>query len=154
MSTDVFLRIGISSCQLGIIIDGGDTRMQDLRIGTGLLAARCFRQAPPTALEIKQAIKIMDETLQPLLPFHSGNATLYNRDQLTLSIAKLAGSDGEHLSREALEQLFEQFSAIAHDRAAGTARLPRAGAFSAQLIMLRQILRQLDFGGISLQRRV
>ena len=150
MSTDVFLRIGISSSQLSVRKDGESQKVQDLRLGTGLLAAQCFRHAPPTAIETEQAIDTVEDAIMPLAPLHEGYANLYNHDTLTMHIAEIAGATDGFMSINQLERVFERFAAIALGRPTTQDVIPKSAAFAAQLIILREVMHHLDFNGIQL----
>ena len=150
MSTNVFLRIGISSSQLSIQREDEDLEVRDIRLGTGLLAAQCFRHAPPTAIESERAIEVVEDAIMPHTPLHDGFANLYNHDTLTLKIAELAEATEGFLSIDQLERVFERYAAISLGRPTTQDVIPKSAAFAAHLIMLREVMHHMKFSGIHL----
>lgn len=111
------------------------------------LAQRCFRQGPPTAVEIEHAIDIVEDGLMAARlskPSPSGLTT----SEPTLR--RLPGLEvvGATLSREAVESLFQQLASIAlgmPNRGEAMAADPEV---AAALLITRECMHHLGFESI------
>lgn len=134
-----------------LLISEGDTGhpspvLHHMQIGTGLLAQRTFKKSMPTALQLEQAIMLVEDAIMPLarlLPVHS---VLLTRDPLLIDVAAHAmgappaTAAWTLLHREAVEQLFQQLVEQASFPHVPRPGLPQSPQWAAALLLLREAL--------------
>ncbi|MFC5706660.1 hypothetical protein [Aeromonas eucrenophila] len=134
------LILGEQASRLEILRQDGSRDTYPLAFGLDAMTPGPFRRDPPTAMELEQAIMVVEDVLMPLA------AQIPPHQQLTLhSPVQLAGALGSHeLSRESVEQLFGQFAAMVEGDPLAAANLPKARHFAATLLILREWMHHLD----------
>ena len=134
---------GEHSSQLQLTRADGTRFTRDLGFGLEAMTPGPFRRDPPSALELEQAIMVVEDVLMPLaaeVPPHEV-VTL----QAPLPLAEVLGS--RELSRESLEQLFGQFAAMVEGDPLAAANLPKTRRFAAALLILREWMHHLSRAG-------
>lgn len=142
---------GITAIGLSLILGERDSRLEirqqdgtrrelPLPFGLDAMTPGPFRRDPPSAIELEQAIMVVEDVLMPLA------AQIPPHQQLTLhSPVPLAEALGGHeLSREGVERLFGQFAAMVEGDPLAAAHLPKARHFAATLLILREWMHHLD----------
>ena len=127
-------------------------RVVVLAIGSKTIADDCFRHAPATALELENAIAIVEDEIARARPSLPGDLALHTTDAQLREIARLSGiaeSTAMVLSREAMEQTFERMAAVALGRPAAQSELPTDNEFAARLLILREIMHHLQFSTLT-----
>lgn len=111
-----------------------------LAFGLEAMTPGPFRRDPPSALELEQAIMVVEDVLMPLAARIPPHETV-----MLHSPYPLAGALGsQELSRESVEQLFGQFAAMVEGDPLAAANLPKARHFAATLLILREWMHHLD----------
>lgn len=131
------------------------TRIVVLAIGSKTIADGYFKHAPASALELENAIAIVEDEIAQARPALPGDVPLYTADAQLCEIALLSGiteSATMVLSRDAMEQTFERMASVALGRPAAQSGLPADNEFAARLLILREIMHHLQFTAISCQR--
>ncbi|MGY3945454.1 hypothetical protein [Aeromonas tecta] len=144
-SPTLLLSLGEQSSRVQLT-QAGVTREYPLAFGLDAMTPGPFRQDPPSALELEQAIMVVEDELMPLaarIPAHP-LLTL----QSPLPLASMLGS--HELSRESVEQLFGQFVAMVEGDPLAAAQLPKARHFAAALLILREWMHHLDAERVTL----
>ncbi|GGY22734.1 hypothetical protein [Paludibacterium paludis] len=150
-SSLTLLRIGADVLQIVSGGDRGPTRF-DLPLGELLLANGHFRHEPPSAAELENAIMVVEDTLAPVREHLAADSRLMSTDPGIRHIARaagLAGSAGEFLTRDAIENAFGQLCRIALGAPRPTG-FPDGNDFAARLLILREWTHHMDFDGITL----
>lgn len=142
---------GITAIGLSLILGERDSRVEirqqdgtrrelTLPFGLDAVTPGPFRRDPPSAIELEQAIMVVEDVLMPLA------AHIPPHEQLTLHCpVPLADALGGHeLSRESIERLFGQFAAMVEGDPLAAANLPKARHFAATLLILREWMHHLD----------
>ncbi|MGL6371669.1 hypothetical protein ACSZNB_19595 [Aeromonas hydrophila] len=138
--TAILLSLGEHNSQLQLTRADGTRFTRDLGFGLEAMTPGPFRRDPPSALELEQAIMVVEDVLMPLaaeVPPHEV-VTL----QAQLPLAEVLGS--RELSRESLEQLFGQFAAMVEGDPLAAANLPKTRRFAAALLILREWMHHLS----------
>lgn len=131
------------------------TPIMVLAIGSQAIAEACFKHAPASALELENAIAIVEDEIARARPVLPGDVPLHTADAPLCEIARLAGisdSSAMVLSREAVEQTFERMVSVALGRPAAQSGLPTDNEFSARLLILRELMHHLQLATIVCHR--
>lgn len=134
------LILGEQTSRLEISQQDGTSETFPLAFGLDAMTPGPFRRDPPSALELEQAIMVVEDVLMPLaarIPPHE-TVVLHSPYPLADQLG------GEHLSRESVEQLFGQFAAMVEGDPLAAANLPKARHFAATLLILREWMHHLD----------
>lgn len=126
-----------------------------LATGSQAIAEGCFKHAPATALELENAIAIVEDEIARARPSLLGSVPLHTADAPLCEIARLAGisdSSAMVLSRDAVEQTFERMVSVALGRPAARSGLPIDNEFSARLLILRELMHHLQLATIICHR--
>ena len=132
--------------------DGQVVFQQELPLGTASLARQWMRHTPPTPLDIEHAIEVTEDVLMPLA------AKLARTEQLQLSgsgaalILQGVGAATDAVlnwSLEEVEGLFNRIAMVSQGRPSGHEALPTAPEFYAAMVIVRECLHHLRFGGVS-----
>ncbi|WP_354444613.1 hypothetical protein [Ottowia thiooxydans] len=139
-------------------------------VGVGALARNVLRHAPPSPLEIEQAIELVEEAVMPARVRLPAALQLFSADQLLYGLASeflgeghrtiaaqhpsglnLSGPWGSPiwLSMDAVEALFNRLIARSEGRPEAQDRLPVDSAHSARLIMVRELLHHWALSGLN-----
>lgn len=127
-------------------------RMVTLAIGWQTIADGFFKHSPATALELENAIAIVEDEVAQARPSLPGDLALHTADAQLREIARLSGiaeSAAVILSRDAMEQTFERLVAVAQGRPAAQSGLPTDNEFAARLLILREFMHHLQFSTIT-----
>lgn len=126
--------------------DGVGTELV-IGIGPDDLATRWFRHDPPTAIEIEQAIDVVEDALAATGLRHDERGELTIADPVLLAPLGVA-RDGMHLTRDEVEERFERLASAALGRPDALAgmTLDRAGA--AALLLLRECVHHLGYESV------
>lgn len=137
-----------------------------LAIGAQAVPATLFRHDPPTAGEIENAIMVVEDEVMPALARMPAGAVAASPDPAIRQIAVLAGvgdvgaepgapgASGAPplvLGLDALERVFDRFSAIVQGRPPSQDRLPSGPAFAATLLILREVMHHLKFATLTIE---
>jgi hypothetical protein len=135
-----------------LCIDGGRVVLQqELRLGVASLARQWMRHIPPTPLEIENAIEVTEDVVMPLA------ATLVRTEQLVLPgsgaalILQGVGAASDAVLRcnlDEAEDLFNRIAMVSQGRPTGHEALSTAPEFYAAMVILRECLHHLKFGGV------
>lgn len=134
------LILGEQASRLEIVQQDDARDTYQLAFGLEAMTPGPFRRDPPSALELEQAIMVVEDVLMPLA------ARIPPHETVVLhSPYPLAGELGsQELSRESVEQLFGQFAAMVEGDPLAAANLPKARHFAATLLILREWMHHLD----------
>jgi len=123
-----------------------------LAIGSKTIADDYFKHAPATALELENAIVVVEDEIARAQSMLRGSWPLHTNDTALREIAVLAGvteSSQMVLSIEAIEQTFDRMASVALGRPAAQSGLPASNEFSARLLVLRELMHHLQFSAIT-----
>ncbi|MGY3893067.1 hypothetical protein [Aeromonas enterica] len=136
----IMLKLGEQTSKVQITQADDITLTYKLAFGFEAMTPGPFRHDPPSALELEQAIMVVEDALMPLA------ARIPAHELVTLdSPLPLADEFGSHeLSRESIEQLFGQFAAMVEGDPLAAAHLPKGRHFAAVLLILREWMHHLD----------
>ncbi|MDO6387724.1 hypothetical protein [Uliginosibacterium sp. 31-12] len=148
--------LAIGPEQLSVRISGGmqPPVMQSVDVGVESIARSWFKHEPPTALELEQAIEVIEEALEALRGLIAPDLRLLTEDKGVLEIAELAAAPaqaGTRLSRDLVEQTFGRLAAITQGRPASIEGLTEGCFFAARLLILREFMHHMKFDAISLE---
>ena len=149
------LHIGEQQTGVALGERDGATPIMVLAIGSQAIAEDCFKHAPASALELENAIAIIEDEIARARPALPGDIPLHTADAPLCEIARLSGiaeSEAMVLSREAVEQTFERMASVALGRPAARSGLPTDNEFSARLLILREFMHHLQFSTITCHR--
>lgn len=123
-----------------------------LAIGSKATAREYFKNTPPTALELENAIVTVEDELARARSSIPDDSPLYTTDAALCEVARLSGVNKKPtmvLSIEAMEQTFDRMASIAQGRPASRSGLPASNEFSATLLILRECMHHLRFSAMS-----
>lgn len=147
----------IGARQTGVAI--GDrraaTRVVVLEIGSQAIADDYFKHLPATALELENAIVVVEDEIARTRSMLPSDVALHTADTALGEIARLAGVTENAtmvVSRDAVEQTFERLAAVALGRPAARSGLPTDNEFAARLLILRELMHHLQFSTITCHR--
>ena len=121
-----------------------------LAVGARDIAGRFFRHAPPTPFELEQAIDIVEEAITGSRLQHAERGELVTNDPL-LREWVAAGSpqgDGMRLTRDEVEAIFQRMASASLGHPRALAGLPTGQDAAAALLILRECMHHLGYGGI------
>ncbi|MDD4994147.1 MAG: hypothetical protein PHR83_18155 [Paludibacter sp.] len=121
-----------------------------LEIGAKLTANNYFRNYPPTAGEVEEAIQLVEDEVMTLSKLLPADSLLYTSDMEIREIALLANRFSNNinsalLSRTDMELIFGRLAAIISGRPISSDNLPATNSFAATLLILREIMFHLKF---------
>lgn len=134
--------------------DGMLVVRKELPLGTASLARQWMRHTPPTPLDIEHAIEQTEDVVMPLA------AKLVRTEQLLLrgeGAALILQGVGAAPGTERrwnlgdVEDLFNRLAMVSQGRPSGQEALPTAPEFYAAMVILRECLHHLRFGGVAIQ---
>ena len=121
-----------------------------LAVGVMDLAGRLFRHDPPTPFEMEQAIDAVEDALSSSGLRQSERGDLVTSDPLLqawVSAGSLQG-DGVRLTRDDVEAIFQRLASATLGHPAALAGLPAGRDATAALLILRECMHHLGYGGI------
>jgi len=154
MTVQTTLQLGTETSTLLCTQDGHVVLQQELQLGTASLARRWMQHIPPTPLDIEHAIEVTEDVLMPLA------AKLARTEQLQLSgsgaelILQGVGAEPDAVLRwnlDEVEELFNRIAIVSQGRPIGQEDLPTAPEFYAAMVIVRECLHHLRFGGVVVQ---
>ena len=116
--------------------------------------ARGFKQAPPSPLELENAIAAIEDEIARAPASPAAGARVRTKDALVREIALAAGlpRDAEtSLSLSAVEQAFQRLAAQAGRRQRSGDGLPTGNESAAALVLLRELMHHLGLPAIIVQ---
>ena len=122
-----------------------------LLLGTQRTAAAFFRNAPPTAAELENAIMAVEDEVTRARTLVAGQTDLWTTDDAIRQIALLYGAPDEsemELPIAAVERMFDLLAAMVQGRPASSAGIPTDTGFAATLLILREFMHHLQFAAI------
>jgi exopolyphosphatase/pppGpp-phosphohydrolase len=146
----ILLHLGAEQCRVSWH-DNGVAVERLLQIGSLRTAREHFHHAPPSALELENAIQAVEDDIMPLWRAMPRGGSLHSADGLLREMAVLSGSaTATQLSLDDVEQLFGRMTAIALGRPASQDVLRDGGDLAAALLILRELMHHLKFEAIHL----
>jgi hypothetical protein len=151
MTVQTTLQLGAETSTVLCVENGHVVLQQELQLGTASMARQWMRHTPPTPLDIEHAIEVTEDVLMPLA------AKLVRTEQLQLGgsgaalILQGVGSAPDAVLRwslEEVEDLFNRIAMVSQGRPSGQEALPTAPEFYAAMVILRECLHHLRFGGM------
>jgi len=127
-----------------------------LSVGAQKTARQFFRHAPPTPLELENAIAAVEDEAMRVRPLVVSGSRLVTSDTTIGEIARLAGvmsspAQVTQLSLEAMEQVFQRLAALSQGRPTTQDAMPADTTFAATLLILREFMQHLHFTSITVQ---
>ena len=146
----IVLHLGAEQCRVSWH-DAHASGERLLEIGSLRTAREHFRQVPPRALELEDAIQAVEDEIMPLWRVLPRGGMLCSADGLLREMAVLSGSaTATQLSLDDVEHLFNRMTAIAMGRPAGQDLLRNGGDLAAALLILREFMHHLKFDAVHL----
>nr|WP_315493957.1 hypothetical protein [uncultured Rhodoferax sp.] len=151
MTAQTTLQLGAETSTVLCTDEDRVVLQKELPLGTASLARQWMRHTPPTPLDIEHAIEQTEDVVMPLA------AKLLRTEQLQLrgSGAALilqgvsAAPDATlRWSLAEVEDLFNRIAMVSQGRPSGQEALPTAPEFYAALVIVRECLHHLRFGGV------
>jgi len=115
------------------------------------LAVACFRHDPPTARELEHAIDIVEDALMAAKPARRSGAALTTLEP-ALRLLPGLHAIGSALSRDAIEELFQQLASIASGLPIPSAAVLAGHEVAAALLITRECMHHLDFKWVRVER--
>ena len=114
------------------------------------LARDVLRNAPPSPLQIEQAIEWVEDAVMPARARLPATLRVQTGDALLRAMASAPDGEALWLPADAVEQLFNRLAARAEGRPAAQDSLPVDGASAARLVILRELLHHWALDGVQL----
>ncbi len=139
-----------------VVMHGGEMTPQavlTLPIGARQTAATYFRSPQARPLDIERAIAAVEDEVMKLRALIPDDTKLCTTDAAIAEIAVLAGSQKAplmHLSLDAMERVFDRWTAVAMGRPVTQDDVPTSPPFAATLLILREFMHHLQFGEITI----
>ncbi|MDR3371247.1 hypothetical protein [Rhodoferax sp.] len=151
---DVLVLLHIGAEQTGIAV--GNSALPEvaltLSIGSQKTAREYFKHAPPSMLELENAIVTVEDEITRARSLMPTGASLVTIDPTIRKIAILSGMAAEQvmcLPIEAMERTFDQLAQVSLGRPASLDKLPADNGFAATLLILREFMHHLQFTNIT-----
>jgi len=149
--TNIISLLSIQSVQTLIVTKDKELNpiIIELDLGTDTIGA-IFNEEPPPPEEIEKAINIIEDELMLAVRVLQPNTDLCSKDIFLKTIIDLAytSASNKNLSRVAMEALFTRFAVISMGRSPQTDVIPVDAPFSANMLILREIMHHLKFESI------
>ncbi len=121
----------------------------NLAIGSQKTTAAYFKHHPPTPAEVENAILAVEDEVMRARTLLRPDSALYTTDNAIREIAVLAGAS-PLLSLDALERLFQCWTAVINGSPASQQGIPNDAEFGATLLILREFMHHLKFTSLTL----
>jgi len=118
-----------------------------LPLGPRNIASDCLRHDPPTALEVEQAIDVIEEALLRAGLPQAPRGTIVTSSTLLRALPGLE-RDGAVLARDAVEALFQRLASAALGHPSALAGMPMGADVAAALLILREIMHHLGYDAV------
>lgn len=143
----VLLHIGPSESWVLWGDAGAPPHIRRVSAGALAFAGKPYRHDPPTPIELEDAIAEVEDALMPLARSLPRPAALVATGHALRALVDLIDTDAPELAvtREAVENLFQQLTAISSLGTAGVSGLPRATGYPGTLLILREFMHHLAF---------
>jgi hypothetical protein len=128
--------------------DGGEVTLGP---SPAALAAACFLHESPTARELEHAIDIVEDALMAGKPPRASGADLTTLEPVLRRLPGLEAM-GSALSRDAVEDMFQQLASIASGLPNSSAAVVAGHEVAAALLITRECMHHLDFERIRVER--
>jgi exopolyphosphatase/pppGpp-phosphohydrolase len=160
MDTDTWA--GTAAIELHIGVDHTTVRKSQagvpagfivLAIGSGTTAAKFFKHAPPTPLEMENAIQAVEDEVTRAGVLATPDGSLLTHDACIRELALRSGvvpGHSMHLPIDAVERQFDLLAALTQGRPATSAGIPTDIGFAATLLILREFMHHLQFSAITI----
>ena len=154
MTVQTTLQLGSETSTVLCTEDDRVVLQQELPLGTASLARQWMRHTPPTPLDIEHAIEQTEDVVMPLAALLERTEQLQLRGEGAALILEGVGAKPDATLRwslEEVEDLFNRLAMVSQGRPAGQEALPLASEFYAAIVILRECLHHLRFGGVLVQ---
>lgn len=154
MTIQTTFQLGAETSTVLCTEDGRIVLQQDLPLGTASLARQWMRHTPPTPLDIEHAIEQVEDVVMPLTAKLLRTEQLQVRGSGAALILQAVGAKPNatvQWSLEEVEDLFNRIAMVSQWRPMGHDALPTAPEFYAAMVILRECLHHLRFGGVVIQ---
>lgn len=139
------VRLQLQPRQTLLLFDGAET--VTLPVGALDLADTVLRQRPPTRAELERTIDQIEDALTSSRLGRAERGELVTDDALLRLVPGL-DAIGTRLSRDAVEALFQRLASRSLGMPIAAAELPEGRDFAAALLILRECMHHLGFGGV------
>ena len=150
----VTLHIGTNQTTVTRVMDGAADIQVVLKLGSVKTAKDFFKHAPPTPLELENAIMAVEDEVMLARSLATQPCSLRGTDSSLRGITLPAGASARYsmqLSAEDVEQQFDLLAALIMGRPAPSAGVPVDSGFAAALLILREFMHHLKFSQISIE---
>jgi hypothetical protein len=151
MTVQTTLQLGTDTSTVLCTEDGRVVLEQELPLGTASLARQWMRHTPPTPLDIEHAIEQTEDVVMPLAARLVRNQLLELRGPGAALILQGVGAAPDAVLRwnlDDVEDIFNRIAMVSQGRPAGQEALPTSPEFYAAMVILRECLHHLRFGGV------
>jgi hypothetical protein len=142
------LHVGAEQTAIAVGIDAQPQAVLVMAIGAERTAREYFQHAPPSALELENAIIVVEDAIAPAKSIIPDGAKLYTTDPAVRRIMLFSGI-GEApqmvLSLDALERSFGRLASSALGRPELHEGIPAANEFAATFLILREFMHHMNF---------
>jgi hypothetical protein len=149
----IHLHIGVDHTTVRKSLAGVPAGFMVLAIGSGTTVTKFFKQAPPTPLEMENAIQTVEDEVTRARGLATPDCTLLTHDACVRELALHSGGlvgQSMHLSIDAVERQFDLLAALTQGRPATSAGIPTDIGFAATLLILREFMHHLQFSAITI----
>ena len=121
-----------------------------LAVGARGIAGRFFRHAPPTPFELERAIDAVEDALTSSRLQHAERGELVTNDPLLREWVTAGSPQGDkvRLTRDEVEAIFQRLASASLGHPRALAGLPTGQDAAAALLILRECMHHLGYGGI------
>jgi hypothetical protein len=151
MTVQTTLQLGTDTSTVLCTEDGRVVLEQELPLGTASLARQWMRHTPPTPLDIEHAIEQTEDVVMPLAARLVRNQLLELRGPGAALILQGVSAAPDAVLRwnlDDVEDIFNRIAMVSQGRPAGQEALPTSPEFYAAMVILRECLHHLRFGGV------
>lgn len=111
-----------------------------------------FQKYPPTALELENAIMVVEDEIMPLAKLLPHPSTLILTDEITYLLKLVAGYDKSILSIDDVEDLFRRLAEVSEGSPMLSSGLPMRSDFAAAVLIVREFMHHLGFESVILSQ--
>lgn len=137
------LRIGAELTQISSGANATPDEAITLQLGDQRLVREHFRGAFPRALDLENAIAVVEDEVMKKWPLPAGITQLIVFDPVLHEVALASGfNTGPRIAFDLddVERLFTRLAAVSHGSPASQQGIPDDAAFAARLVILRELL--------------
>lgn len=154
MTAQTTLQLGPETSTVLCTEDGQVILQQTLPLGTASLARQWMHHVPPTPLDIEHAIEQTEDVVMPMAKKLVRTEQLQLRGSGAAVILEGIGATPDaalQWSLDEVEDLFNRIAMVSQGRPSGQEDLPTAPEFYGAMVILREYLHNLRFGGVLVQ---